>query len=305
MATSIDAAARRYLAEVTALLKAHHRFAGDIVERSFATFGEQWAQRFHEALGTMFPDGEQLAAAVRGYAAFAMTSLRLQARFERSGEYEAKTYEEAAAQVYHNEDYMQSEYLPGLFLSHYLWPHHYRQIRFFETAFLEPLAVSGASSFVEVGVGTGLYSRIALQALPEALGTGIDISTSSKRFTERQMEAFGLSARYRVLLQDVVLETQAGTADNLVCVEVLEHLEDPSEFLAALRRTLKPGGRAFITAALNAAHTDHIYLYREAREVEAQLVAAGFTTEQYFVGQAYKPPRPGVPVPLAVAFVAI
>jgi hypothetical protein len=66
---------------------------------------------------------------------------------------------------------------------------------------------------------------------------------------------------------------------------------------------MAPGAKAFITAALNAAHADHIYLYRTPEAVLAHLVEAGFTLEQSFVGAAYKPSAPGVPVPLAAAFV--
>jgi hypothetical protein len=76
-----------------------------------------------------------------------------------------------------------------------------------------------------------------------------------------------------------------------MCIEVLEHLEDPPEIICALRRLLAPGGRAFITAAVNAAHADHIYFYRSAADVEAQLIEAGFAIEQAFVGVAYKPHR--------------
>jgi len=288
---------------VSGVLRANHRFSADIVDKAVAIFGDEWSDRFDADIAAMFPTHEGLMAAVKGYAGFAMTSLRLQARFERSGRYESKSYAEAAEQVYHNPQYMQSEYLPGLFLSHYLWPHHYRQIRFFETAFLEPLAVAGTASFVEVGIGTGLYSRIALQELPAVRGRGLDISESSKAFAERQLAAFGVSDRYEVAIEDVTLATPDDSAEALICVEVLEHLEDPVGFLRALRRVLKPGGRAFITAALNAAHTDHIYLYSNAGEIEAQLIEAGFASEQYFVGQAYPPSRPGIPVPLAAAFV--
>jgi 2-polyprenyl-3-methyl-5-hydroxy-6-metoxy-1,4-benzoquinol methylase len=303
MSTSRHAAQRSCVDEAREIFRDRHRFSADIVDRALEAFGEAWADRFDEALRAMFPTSEALAAAIKGYASFAMTSLRLQARFERAGAYQAKSYAEAAAQVYHNPAFMQSEYLPGLFLSHYLWPHHYRQIRFFETAFLEPFGPRGAQDFLEVGVGTGLYSRIALQAAGAARGRGIDISESSKLFAERQMEAFGLADRYAVDLEDVIVDTPASSAASLICVEVLEHLEDPVEFLRALRRVLRPGGRAFVTAALNAAHTDHIYLYRNAMDVETQLLDAGFNVEQFFVGQAYAPPRPLVPVPLAAAFI--
>lgn len=303
MPSLIDAAQHPLLAEVREQFRSQHRFSADIVDRAFATFGNDWADQFEEAVHTLFREAEAREAAIRGYAAFAMTSLRLQARFEQQGSYKNKTYAQAASEVYHNDVYMQAEYLPGLFMSHYLWPHHYRQIQFFQTAFVDNLRVSGVGSFLEVGIGTGLYSRIALQRLAGAVGRGIDISSSSQAFALRQLAAFGLGDRYSVDLEDVTRDTPHASAEALICVEVLEHLEDPVGFLRALRAVLKPGGKAFVTAALNAAHTDHIYLYRTAAEVEAQTLEAGFVTEQFWVGQAYAPPRPGVPTPLAAAFV--
>lgn len=299
----IDGQSRPLLTEIQGLFRQQHRFSADIVDRSFNTFGDAWADKFEDAVGAMFDDTAARSAAIKGYAAFAMTSLRLQARFEKTGNYQAKTYAEAASEVYHNDAYMQSEYLPGLFLSHYLWPHHYRQIQFFESAFVDYLRIARIDQLLEVGVGTGLYSRIALQGLPLVHGRGVDISPSSQAFALRQMEVFDVADRYTIDLEDVITDTPDASAEALICVEVLEHLEQPVEFLKALRRVLVPGGKAFITAALNAAHTDHIYLYRNAGEVEAQLAEAGFVTEQFFVGQAYAPPRPGLPVPLAAAFV--
>jgi hypothetical protein len=61
-----------------------------------------------------------LVAAVKGYANFAMQSMRLQAKFERELKYKAKTHEEAASEVYFNEQHMMQEYLPGLLISHSL-----------------------------------------------------------------------------------------------------------------------------------------------------------------------------------------
>lgn len=291
------------IANVQELFRTRHRFSAELVDRALATFGPPWARAFEDALQKMFPDPQSLEAAVRGYAAFAFTSLRLQARFEKTGEYENKSYAEALDQVYYNDGYMHTEYLPGLFLSHYLWPHHYRQIQFFESAFLSEIAAAEVEDFVEVGVGTGLYSRLALQALPRIRGLGVDISPSSKQFAEKHMEAFGLADRYEVRLQDLFERTDSAWAASIICVEVLEHLEDPILFLKALKRALRPGGRAFVTAAINAAHTDHIYLYRTPAEVERQLLDAGFEVEQYFAGYAYKPLRPDLPVPVAAAFI--
>lgn len=291
------------LARLAEIMRTRHRFAADIVDRCAALFGARWADEFQAVVSALFPTDDALADAVKGYARFAMQSMRLQAAFEAERRYRSTSYEEAAGEVYFNEQHMLGEYLPGLLLSHFLWPHHYRQLRFFDDAFVDAMRVAGAHSFMEVGIGTGLYSGHVLRRLPQVWGTGFDISPSSQRFTEAQLAALGVGDRYRAELRDVVADPPGPEAAWLVCVEVLEHLEDPVAFLRGLRAMTAPGGKAFITAALNAAHADHIYLYRTAEDVLAHLTEAGFTLEQSFVGAAYAPSAPGVPVPLAAAFV--
>jgi SAM-dependent methyltransferase len=291
------------LVQITEALRNNHRFAADSVDRGAALFGEAWATEFEQVVSALFPSTQTIATAVKGYATFAMQSMRLQAVFEREHQYKTKSHEQASSEVYFNEKHMMQEYLPGLLLSHFLWPHHYRQLQFFNSAFVQAMRVAGATSFVEVGVGTGLYSGLLLRKLLSTKGLGIDISPSSKSFTEAQMLALGVGSRYTVELRDVTLIPIEPKADWVVCVEVLEHLDDPVAFLHGLRRSMAPGAHAFITAALNAAHADHIYLYRNANEVLAHLVEAGFTLEQSFVGAAYKPLSPSVPVPEAAAFI--
>lgn len=291
------------LAHMTEVLQTNHRFSGAAVDRGVALFGEPWVNEFEQVLNALFPTVQAITAAAKGYAAFAINSMRLQATFERERSYKCKTYEQAAQEVYFNEQHMMEEYLPGLLLSHFLWPHHYRQLQFFESAFVQAMRVRGATSFMEVGIGTGLYSSLLLRKLPAVSGMGLDISPSSKLFTETQMRAIGVGERYRVELRDVTANPVEPKTDWLVCVEVLEHLDDPVAFLHGLRRNMAPDAKAFITAALNSAHADHIYLYRNSDEVLAQLTEAGFALEQSFVGSAYKPSAHGVPVPQAAAFI--
>lgn len=283
--------------------RSKHRFASASVDRCFELFGETWANEFEQIISSLFPNPETLTAAVKGYATFAMHSMRLQALFERELKYKTKTHNQASSEVYFNEQHMMQEYLPGLLLSHFLWPHHYRQLQFFDSAFVQSMRVAGANSFIEVGIGTGLYSTMLLRKLPNVIGLGLDISPSSKAFTEAQMKALNIANRYHVELRDITSSPLEEKTNWLICVEVLEHLDDPVAFLKGLRHNLAPGARAFITAALNAAHSDHIYLYRDANEVLAHLVEAGFTLEQSFVGSAYKPASHGVPVPQAAAFI--
>jgi SAM-dependent methyltransferase len=290
------------LQQLQTLFDSRHRLSRGLIGRAMAEFGPAWQADFNSSLAALFSDGDHLAAAAKGYAAFAFDAMRRQKSFESTREYPNKSYAEAAREVYFNPQHMLAEYLPGLLLSHFLWPHHYRQLQFFDQAFVNPMRLAGGTHFAEVGIGTALYSQRLLSALPAVRGEGYDISPSSCAFAGHHLASRGCGTRYQVHEQDILAQPIA-PVPWLVCVEVLEHLEDPVGFLRALRAALQPGGRAFITAALNAAHADHIYLYRSADEVLQQLQTAGFVLEQSFLAAAYAPPAAGVPVPLAAAFV--
>jgi len=292
------------LFKINEIFRMNHRFSANIIDRCIPLFGEKWLVNFEKIVSSMFTNEDAVAAAVKGYSNFAINSMRLQAEFERTRKYKAKSYEQTSSEVYFNERHMMEEYLPGLLLSHFLWPHHYRQLQFFEGAFISEMRVANADSFVEVGIGTGLYSALLLRNLPDIRGVGIDISPSSKKFTEVQLAGLGVSDRYRVELRDITAtESPDPKASWIVCVEVLEHLDDPVAFLRSLRLCMAPGAKAFITAAVNAAHSDHIHLYRNGNEVLDHLNEAGFTMEQCYIGAAYKPTSVGVPVPEAAAFI--
>ena len=77
-------------------------------------------------------------------------------------------------------------------------------------------------------------------------------------------------------------------ADFVICQEVLEHLEEPDQMVNRLFDSVKSGGQGYITAAINAGHTDHIYLYRKPEEVEAQIAAAGWEVVDVQIESNYK-----------------
>jgi SAM-dependent methyltransferase len=285
------------------LTEKHARFARSSIDRAAAEFGRPWQQDFETLLECLYGRGDTLDNAVKGYGSFVIDSMRRQKRFERERDYPAKTYAEAAAEVYLNDDYMERQYLPGLLLSHYLWSHHYQQINYFKGFFVDALRAAGTTDFAEVGVGTGIYSRMLLGELPEAQGTGFDISPLSLRFTQAHVASYGFGHRYQLRRQNIITEPLDKQYQAVVCVEVLEHLEDPVALLKGLKAMAAPGARLFVTAALNAAHADHIYLYRTPADVTAQVEEAGLHVENLFFANAYAPPAPGVPVPAALAMV--
>ena len=111
------------------------------------------------------------------------------------------------------------------------------------------------------------------------------------------------NAIHQVELRDVIENPPINITDCLISVEVLEHLERPVDFLKGLRLMLRQGGKAFITAALNAPNADHIYLYRSAMEVIEQIKEAGFVVEQFHSGFGHAPRKPGASVPEISAFI--
>jgi SAM-dependent methyltransferase len=293
---------RAHVERLRAALRAGFPFRAEHIERATAAFGEAWASELEDLLARMFPAGDGLEQAARGYCDFVLDGMRLMKRFERDGVYAAKSYDEAAHEVYHNRAYMLDLYLPGNLLSHYLWPHHWRQLVFFRNSFLADLRASDDPRFADVGVGTGFYSRILLDGARAARGRGYDVSEFSLEYAARQAAAFDCAERYELRRADVIAAPPSETVPFLTCVEVLEHLEDPPAMLRALRAMLAPGGKAFITAALNAPNVDHIYLYRDVEEVHRHVRAAGFRLEQGFVAAAYRP-RGDEPVPAVAALI--
>src|SRR5262245_6851908 len=94
--------------------------------RSLEDFGPGWAAEVSRNIERVFgsDNGPAWQAAVDGYAEFCTDALRAQVYFEKTGRYKASNYAEVARECYHSADYMERRYLPGQYLSHYIWPHH-------------------------------------------------------------------------------------------------------------------------------------------------------------------------------------
>lgn len=278
-------------------------YMSNTVSKQKSLFQAPWEKDFNHAIEKMFGgDLHKLENAVKGYVRFALDATRLQKRFEKTRQYDHKTYEEAAKSVYHNEDYMNSLYLPGIFLSHYLWPHHYQQLQFFLEDFKPLVLELKKPEFCDVGVGTGFYSRQMLEIYDQTYGNGFDISVSSLNYSKMQVNAFGYGERWLGENRDIINNTPQKQWDFLLSIEVLEHLEDPVTFLKSLRKMLKKGGYGFISAALTAANEDHIYLYNTIEEVISQLNEAGFKVLKFREDKAYEP-KSDEPVPRNAAFI--
>lgn len=284
---------------VSTMLKAQFPFMSAAGERMWTSCGPIWACRFEAALSAL-NTADDLATAVNGYVRFALESQRLQHAFFKTGDYAARSFQQAAEAVYMNEGYMQRQYLPGLLLSHFLWRHHYDLLCFFERSFLTQMKNAAGGScldFIDIGIGTGLYSKLILTDVPESRGLGLDLSPTAKAFTEHQIASIGAGDRYRIRLTDILTAEDVPSTRWLISVELLEHLDDPVAFLRRVAEALAPDGKAFLVAALNSPHPDHIYLYRTPQEVRSQAESVGLNTEQTFsaIAPGHRKGGPGAP----------
>ena len=294
----------KYITSLRGLISETFPYLTGVFEKQYEKFGSSWADAFEIELETFFQaDPGVMKDSARGYGAFCLDSMKLQVKFNKTLEYENKTYEEAANEVYQNREYMFGLYLPGILISHYLWEHHYKQHIFFEKCLVPLICSEGVKKIYDVGVGTGFYSREFLRVLPKAVGEGFDMSPFSLEHTVGLLKKWGFEGRYRTNLGDITRRDSSEKADLVCSIEVLEHLEDPQGFLHALANMVKPGGLGFVSAAINAPNADHIYLYRSYTEVQEQLISAGFDIVDYCNDEAYAPRRKGELVPVNAAFI--
>jgi 2-polyprenyl-6-hydroxyphenyl methylase/3-demethylubiquinone-9 3-methyltransferase len=98
----------------------------------------------------------------------------------------------------------------------------------------KPLA---GRSAIDVGCGAGLLAEPLARL--GARVTGLDAAAENVAAAQAHAAAIGLAIDYR----NVDVETLEGESFDLVTsMEVIEHVTDPAAFVAALERTLAPGG---------------------------------------------------------------
>jgi SAM-dependent methyltransferase len=147
--------------------------------------------------------------------------------------------------------------------------------------FLRPFA--GRSARVAcIGAGTGYELLMARRTLVDARIDGYDTDPRAQDIALQLLSFFDAT-------RDVTLAGEfppmrsaddgAVAYDAIVCCELLEHLPDPRDLLEASKRTLRQGGKAFVTMAVNLAQEDHVYWYADIESCRVQLADAGFRVE--------------------------
>lgn len=98
---------------------------------------------------------------------------------------------------------------------------------------------------LDVGCGGGLLSEG--MAVRGANVTGIDLSEKPLGVARLHLLETGQKVDYRKISVEELAEQMPGEFDAVTCLEMLEHVPNPSSVITACARLVKPGGQVFLS----------------------------------------------------------
>jgi 2-polyprenyl-6-hydroxyphenyl methylase / 3-demethylubiquinone-9 3-methyltransferase len=97
----------------------------------------------------------------------------------------------------------------------------------------------------DVGCGGGILAESI--AKKGATVTGIDLSEKALKVADLHSLESGIKVRYELISAEELAAREAGHYDVVTCMEMLEHVPDPSAIVQACAKLVKPGGHIFFS----------------------------------------------------------
>lgn len=120
------------------------------------------------------------------------------------------------------------------------------QINPLRLGWIDGLASLEGKAVLDVGCGGGILSDS--MARKGAQVTGIDLSTKALKVAQlHALEAGTANVRYREVSAEAMAAETPGQFDVVTCMEMLEHVPDPSSVVRACSQLVKPGGWVFFS----------------------------------------------------------
>ena len=98
---------------------------------------------------------------------------------------------------------------------------------------------------LDIGCGGGILSE-SMAGLG-AQGKGVDLSTQALGVADLHSLESGVTVDYEEIAAEALAAREPGPYDVVPCMEMLEHVPDPSAIVAACATLVKPGGWVFFS----------------------------------------------------------
>jgi 2-polyprenyl-6-hydroxyphenyl methylase/3-demethylubiquinone-9 3-methyltransferase len=120
------------------------------------------------------------------------------------------------------------------------------QINPLRLAWIETLVPLAGKRVLDVGCGGGILSDAMARRGAQVLG--IDLAAKPLKVAQlHAMEAQTPSVEYREIAAEALAAEQPASFEVLTCMEMLEHVPDPSAIVQACAALVKPGGWLFFS----------------------------------------------------------
>ena len=111
--------------------------------------------------------------------------------------------------------------------------------------YVDRIASLAGKKVLDVGCGGGILAES--MSLRGARVTGIDMGETPLKVARLHAMESGAEVDYQLISAEALAEQHPGEYDIVTCMEMLEHVPDPSSTIAACSAMLKPGGTAFFS----------------------------------------------------------
>lgn len=111
--------------------------------------------------------------------------------------------------------------------------------------YIKQIAGLQGKRVLDVGCGGGILSES--MAREGAVVTGIDMGEAPLQVARLHLLESGLEVDYQRIPVEELAEQQPGSFDIVTCMEMLEHVPDPSSVVEACASLTKPGGHVFFS----------------------------------------------------------
>ena len=98
---------------------------------------------------------------------------------------------------------------------------------------------------LDVGCGGGILSESMAERGADV--TGIDAGEAPLEVARLHLLESGLDVHYERIMVEELASQQPGSFDAVTCMELLEHVPDPSSVIRACYQLVKPGGKVFFS----------------------------------------------------------